>query len=100
MPAASFYPLILASLLPPLTLFAVLRLCWFFGSRFGYAKNAFFLLIAAVLAGLVLLAMAMLASIWMVLAFLFTWATASAAVAALAFLVLALWVVVPLRMRT
>ncbi len=51
------------------------------------------------LVGLALLAMAMLASIWLVLAFLFTWVTASAAVAAVAFLVLALWVVLPVRMR-
>ena len=52
------------------------------------------------LVGLALLAIAMLASIWLVLAYLFTWVTASATVAALAFLVLALWVVIPLRMRT
>lgn len=56
MPAASFYPLIAAYVLPPLVAFAALRLCWFFGSRFGLTKNALFLGAAVLLLGLILLA--------------------------------------------
>ncbi|TXH30455.1 MAG: hypothetical protein E6Q91_05090 [Actinobacteria bacterium] len=51
------------------------------------------------MAGLVLLAVAMLASIAMVIAYLFSWQAGITAAASLTLLVLALWVALPMRMR-
>lgn len=51
------------------------------------------------MAGLALLAVAMLLAIWLVVAFLFTDTTANVTIAALAVLVVVLWVLIPLRLR-
>ena len=51
------------------------------------------------MAGLTLLAIAMLLAIWLVVAYLFTGLTATVTVGALAVVVVVLWVVVPLRLR-
>jgi hypothetical protein len=51
------------------------------------------------MAGLALLSVAMLLAIWMVIAFLFSQGLATGIVALLALLVLAVWVLLPLRLR-
>lgn len=49
--------------------------------------------------GLVLLALAMLLAIWMVIAYLFSFTTASALVAGLSLLIVGAWAVLPMRVR-